>query len=351
LFVTFARFALLIIVLVGGSANAQARITKLMIYSPHGPEILTAAKEGFQKKFPEVEIDWVYEGAQSLYQRLGRERSDPVADIWWGGPQFTFIQAAEDGLLQPYEPSWSKAVKRAYRDEKHRWYGDLQTPLSIFFSVLPGAGDTPPPKDWDDLLDPLYKGKIAARYPLTSGTMRSLVLALIDRQLRAGRSLDEALAWLKKWDANIAAYTPHSVHMFRLVGKGVLKFGLWNVPEVKLRATQGYNLDFVYPESGMPVLVDCIGLVRKLSVEPMAKEFYEYVTSKEFAETLTRQPFNRIHTREDLPDSARPSYLKNKAFKVMPTDWRRIAEMGEDWVERIKNQKILDDGKLTEGKK
>ncbi len=317
----------------------------LVIYSPHGSEMLSAAQEAFAKVEKDAVIDWHFMSTEEVVIKLTTEKAKPIADIWWGGPQFTFLRAAKAGLLSPYKPTWAAKTQPQFRDEHDLWYGDLLTPLTIIFQKNLTKPDALP-KDWDDLLKPELAQKFVVRFPMNSGSMRALYAALIDRQIAHGRTLDQAFAWMTKLEGQVARYETHSLGVFSAVGKGVHLFSMWNVPETILKSRQGYPVDFVFPASGMPTIVDAIALVKRPMEHPLARKFYEFVTSKEFATKLTEEPFNRVHVRSDLGKGARPDYLDDPRFKTMAIDWQRVAESESSWMERWEKE-VFNKGKLS----
>lgn len=326
-----------------GATDGLAR--PLVVYSPHGSEMLSAAQEAFAKVEKDAVIDWQFMSTEEVLNKLTAEKAKPVADIWWGGPQFTFMRGAKDELLAPYKPSWAAQSLTQFHDAKDLWYGDLLTPLTIIYQKnLTKPEDLP--KDWDDLLNPALAQKLIVRFPMNSGSMRALYAALIDRQIAQGKTLDQALEWMKKLEAQVARYETHSLGVFSSVGKGLHLFSLWNLPETLLKSRQGYPVGFVYPASGMPTLVDAIALVKKPNEHPLAKKFYEFVTSREFATKLTEEPLNRVHARKDLGKGARPDYLDDPRFKTMPVDWGRVAENEALWMQRWESE-VFSKGKLS----
>lgn len=335
----------LALVLATTFAAASAEARPLVVYSPHGSEMLSAAQEAFAKVEKDAVIDWRYLSTEEVLTRLTAERNKPVADVWWGGPQFTFLRGVKAGVLVPYRPTWADKSQPQFRDADDFWYGDLLTPLTIVYQ----KNLTKPeelPRDWDDLLNPVLAKKMVVRFPVNSGSMRALYAALIDRQIGQGKTLDQALDWMKKLETQVARYETHSLGVFAAVGKGVHMVSMWNVPETLLKSRQGYPIDFVYPTSGMPTVVDAIALVKRTAEHPLARRFYEFVTSKEFATKLTEQPFNRVHVRKDLGKNARPEYLDDPRFKTMSVDWRRVSENEALWMERWEKE-VLARGKLS----
>lgn len=319
---------------------------KILIYTPHGPGMVKLVKTEFEKQYPGFEIDWLYLGAGKIFDRLKSEKSAPKADIVWGGPHYLFINAAEAGLLAPYRPSWHKSINASFHDSEHRWYGDMQTPLSITYNtqVLPKAKKV---RDWDDLTDSRLLGRIIVRYPPASGTMRTIYAVLIDRQLRRGKTLKQAFQWLQKMEDNTRTYASHSQVMFHKLGQGLFWISLWNIPEVGTRKTQGYPIDYVFPKSGVPVLLDAIALVNKPQIPDHVKKFYEVATSKKMVEALAAKPHFRIPTRTDVAPETSPKYLKDPRFRVMDVNWSRVAKESDGWIGRWEKE-IADPKKLKD---
>ena len=55
-------------------------------------------------------------GSQDVLDRVRSERENPHGDIWWGAPSTMFMNAAKEGLLQKYKPTWADVVDKQYRD-------------------------------------------------------------------------------------------------------------------------------------------------------------------------------------------------------------------------------------------
>lgn len=308
-------------------------VRPLVVYSPHGSEILKTVAGDFEKLHPGVRVEWRFLGGEEIYDRVVAEKGRPVADVWWGGPHFTFIRAARKGVLSPYKPTWRAAVPESARGDGDFWHGDMQTPLTVLYNknlVDPASV----PKDWDELLLPALKDKIILRHPGESGTMRALFMALIDRQLGAGKTLDQAFAWLMQLEGQVARYAGHSQVMFSTVGKGVMPFSVWNLSEIAMRSRQGYPVEPVFPKSGMPVIFDAIALVKRESAHPLAREFYEFVTGKDVAAKLAGEPHLRVMARNDLPPELSSAFLRDPRFKVLPINWDRVADRATEWLAR-----------------
>src|SRR5207244_515317 len=102
----FWYLALCALVVTGCSSDGR---TPLVIYSPHGRDLLTLLERRFEQLHPGVDVRWLDMGSQEVYDRVRSERANPQADVWFGGPATIFARAAADSLLEPYRPSWAGA--------------------------------------------------------------------------------------------------------------------------------------------------------------------------------------------------------------------------------------------------
>ncbi|HZV13464.1 MAG TPA: extracellular solute-binding protein, partial [Candidatus Kapabacteria bacterium] len=184
---SFVVVAVLVIAGIAGcSGNGK---TPLVVYSPHGKDLLDHFKQEFEAAHPAIDVEWLDMGSQDCLDRVRSERANPQADIWWGAPSSLFQQAADEGLLEPYAPSWKNATTPEEHGAHDEWYGTFLTPEVIGFNANMLTHDQAP-KDWNELLEPKWKDSIVIREPLASGTMRTIFCALIQREARRTGSVD-----------------------------------------------------------------------------------------------------------------------------------------------------------------
>ena len=111
--------SLLVLALSLSAACHDAR-TPVVVYSPHGRDLLQLFESTYEQAHPEVDVRWLDMGSQEVVDRLRSERANPQADVWFGAPATLFARAAADGLLAPYRPSWVGAIPATSRGD-----GDL----------------------------------------------------------------------------------------------------------------------------------------------------------------------------------------------------------------------------------
>ena len=105
-----ARFAsfLLLAATAPLACHRDAR-TPLVLYSPHGRDLLGLMEKEFERAHPDVDVRWLDMGSQEVYDRLRSEKANPQADVWYGGAGTIFARGAREGLLAAYRPPWADA--------------------------------------------------------------------------------------------------------------------------------------------------------------------------------------------------------------------------------------------------
>jgi iron(III) transport system substrate-binding protein len=320
-----------LLIFVAGCAHGPSK-TPLLVYSPHGKEMLSAFAQAFEQDHPSVDVQWLDMGSQDAYERIKVERNNPQADIWWGGPMTMFERAEAESLLAPYRPSWAATVPDDARSHHDAWYGTFYTPEVILYNAQMLGRDAAP-GDWDDLLAPQWRGKIILRSPPASGTMRVIFCAIIQREIRRTGNPDAGYAWLRKLDANTKTYVSDPTQLYLRIARGEAPVSVWDMPDVELQVHRTHDpFGYLMPRNGTPVLVEGIAVVRGAPHPDLARSFYDFVTSRE---SLLRQAreFYRVPVRTDLPPDSLPAWITSHPWKPMNIDWNDLAAHEEQWMQ------------------
>jgi iron(III) transport system substrate-binding protein len=316
--------------------------TVLTVYSPHGRELLEHYEAAFEAANPTIDVQWVDMGSQNIIERLRAEARNPQADVWFGAPAEIFERAAREGLLAPYEPTWSAAVDAEAHDPEHRWYGTYLTPEVIAYNT-DAVSPEEAPRDWDDVLDPKWRDRILIRNPIESGSMRAIWGAMILRSIRETGSEEGGYEWLRRLDANVKEYTADPSILYQKLGRQEGVLTLYNMPDIVIQQQRGYHVDYVFPTSGTPLLVDGIAIVAGTELPEEARAYYEFVTSREALLTASER-FTRIPARTDIPLDSLPEWVRRAREQItpMPLDRAMLAERLDEWMRywdaNIRNQ-------------
>src|SRR6266576_3092880 len=259
--ITVCAMAILLFALACSGMRNRSQ-NKLLIYTPHGQDLLRDFVARYKQAHPEVNVQFLDMGSREVLERLRAERNRPQADLWWGAAHTTFQTAADEDLLQPYRPSWADKVPDYARDTQDRWYGTYATPEVIVYNsnaVKPEEA----PKDWDDVLDPKWRDKILIRNPNPSDSMRAIFGAMIWRSYKDTGTPDKGYDWLRRLDANVHEYTADGTLMMQKLVRREGLITLWNLPDVWIYKEQkGFSIGYVFPASGTPVITEGIAVVR-----------------------------------------------------------------------------------------
>ncbi len=316
----------------GGPAGSGKQV--VVIYSPHGIEVLGPVERAVEAALPEIDLQCFDLPTATCASRIRAESAAPQADLWWGGPAAEFIAAAEAGLLAPYEPTWIGYAAPGSHDPQHRWHSDWQTPEVIMYNrdaIAPEAV----PRDWDDVLDPRWTGRVVIRDPLQSGTMKTIFGAMV---LRA-EDEEAGFDWLRRLDHQCGGrYAGKPAIMYEQLKRGAGDLTLWNMADAHIQARQGYPFAYVVPTSGTPVVLEGIALVAGGPAAGGARRVFEFLTSAERLLVHARD-FDRIPVaRADLDPAALPDWMTEQTITPIPIDWASFGPRSTAIMERWKNE-------------
>jgi len=300
--------------------------TPVLLYSPHGRDLLTLVERTYEAKNPGIDVRWLDMGSQEVYDRLRAEKANPQADVWYGGPAAIFARGERDGLLEPYRPSWAAAIPEESRNPRDLYFGLYRTPAMIVFNsaAVPAAEA---PREWNDLLDPRWKRKILIREPLASGTMRAIFGMFLARSVAETGDTARGFEWLRRLDAQTKEYVVNGTLLMEKIARREGLVTLWDLPDVLLEKEAGAPLGYVFPASGSPVIDDAVALIKGGKRPSEAKALIEWLGSSE-AQRLAAEKAFRLPARTDLPESELPAWARQVERELVP------ARVDKDLVER-----------------
>lgn len=329
------RLALLVAALTGCSEE-DPRVP-LVVYSPHGEDILAEFEKMFEAANPDVDVRTFNQPAQTCLTRIRAERENPRCDVWWGAPDTTFARAASDGLLDPYTPSYASALPAGTFDPDYRYTGQFALPQVILYNANRMEKERAP-ATWAALATDEWKDRIVLRAPLDSGGMRTSFSWLVAYHAQNG-SFEPGFDWLRALTRNTKRLCANPQELFEAVTKddaGVVT--IWNLADaIFQRDRYGYPFAVSIPEEGVPLVVDGIALVKKSGSDATraaaARRFYEFVNTLE-SQSYLADHHGRIPLRLDFTDSMKPEWARALRFRPLPIDPAIAARNEDAWMRR-----------------
>ena len=260
-------------------AAAQAE-GELVVYGSCEEEYLAAACQHFEELY----------GIKTQFQRLStgevptkieEENGNPSADVWFGGTNNPYDDAAAKGLLaNDYVPANAAHLsKDMYKDPNGYWYGIYTGILGIMVNKdeLDRMG-LEAPQTWDDLLKEEYKGLIWLSNYNTAGTAKLVVNTMLQM-----KGHDEGIKYLVDLDKNIQVYTKSGSGPSKNVGTGECVIGIGFLHDgIYQIVDNGYdNIGLVIPSSGTSFEIGATAIFKGAKHENAAKLWIEYALSPE----------------------------------------------------------------------
>jgi iron(III) transport system substrate-binding protein len=323
------------------SCSKQDGRVPVVVYSPHGEDILREFERMFETAHPEVDIRTFNQPAQNCFTRIRAERENPSCDVWWGAPDKSFARAAAEGLLEPYRPSYAANLPATAHDAEFHYTGQFEIPQIILFNKDKMAADAPP-KSWDELATDAWRGRIVMRDPLASGSLRTAFSWLIAAKDPAD-SYAAGFEWLRGMTRNTKKICANPQELFEAITKDQANVvAIWNLADaIFQRDRYGFPFAISIPREGVPIVIDGIALVKRNAADPAraeaARRFYEFVNTLDSAQYLAAN-HGRIPLRTDFTADRHPAWFAGIEYRPLEVD-PAIAAANEDaWMKRWDEQ-------------
>lgn len=307
--ITKSTLLLPLILSVTNIANAEGRLT---VYCSVQYPVCEKMAQIFSKKY-NVDTKFVRNSTGATLAKIEAEKSQPQADIWYGGTIEPHFQAGKLGLLHHYRSPMQKEIMPQFKkliDEK----GDL---TSIGYIIILGLGINTEkfeklgikeyPKSWKDLLDPRLKNEVQMPDPRSSGTGYTFIATLI--QLWGE---EEAFNYLKQLNKNISQYTKSGIEKTNLSrGEAAATVGFINGYQTEQE--NGAPIKIILPNEGDSYSLGGISILKGARNLENAKLFMDWALTAEAQEIAWREekmyqiPTN-IHAKAS-PNSTDPKTL------------------------------------------
>ncbi|MGN8275653.1 putative 2-aminoethylphosphonate ABC transporter substrate-binding protein [Pseudomonas sp. SMN5] len=331
----FKRIAL-VTGLLATALQAQAA-TELTVYSALEVEQLKPYQQAFEKQHPDIRIKWVRDSTGIVTAKLLAEKDRPQADVVWGLAGSSLAILKRQGMLEAYAPANLDTVGAHYRDSDNppSWVGMDVWAASICFNTIEAEKQgLPKPTKWEDLADPVYKGKIVMPNPASSGTGYLDVSAWLQTF-----GEDGGWAYMDKLHQNIGQYTHSGSKPCKQAAAGEFPIGIsFEYPAIQLKR-KGAPLDIVLPKEGLGWEIEASAIVKSTQHLDAAKKLADFAASREAMELY----------KANFAVLARPGIAER--FQELPADYeQRLIKNNFNWVSENRDRILAEWRKRYDGK-
>ena len=283
----FVALSMTLMLLATSMPDAQAA-DKIGWVGPVYTELAESLTRGFKDYYKktynkDVDITFVNPGGWPVcLDKVRLWGGKPDADIFLGAGAPAHELAKKEGLIVPYRPKDWDMVPAEWGGMKVKdadYYWTCFAPwivTNLYNEKVLSKLRLPPPKTWNDLLDPIYRGNIVHTLPYASGTMHETIEILI-------QAFGEKEAWkyLRLLAAQLARFSTGSTDTTQLTGRGEIPIGIAQ-PQMNAMAARkdGYPVRDLLPEKTI-LVPEAVALLKGAPNEATAKIFLDWLFSME----------------------------------------------------------------------
>lgn len=320
------------------TSSVNADSGRVVVYCSAQNIVCEKAVQGFTEKY-NIKTSFIRNSSGSTLAKMEAEKNNPQADVWFGGPFDTHLQAVELGLVEPYSsPKLSEVMPQFQKlgngNSSVVYMGVLG--FGVNTERLKKLGITDVPKCWKDLLDPKFKNEIQIADPQSSGTAYTAISTFV--QLWGE---DKAFDYLKSLHQNISQYPKAGTAPSRNTARGETAIGIGFLQNYSFEKENGAPIELIVPCEGTGYELGGISVIKNARNMKNAKLFADWVMSKE-AQELSWQKAQSHHIPTNVNAEPSPYSLKPKDLNLIDYDFDKFgsndirSKLIDKWVTDVK---------------
>ena len=305
----------------GGDKKAEKKATgtkgELMVYTSIYPDIIdNMCKPNVAKAFPEMKVNWFQGGTEKVVTKItGEIKAKKIgADVLMVADPSYYLKLDDQKLLLPYK---SKEEKNLINDKAAdgAWYAVRVCNMIIAYNADKLKAEDAP-KNWTDLADPKWKGKIAMPNPMLSGTAYVAVGALADKY---------GWEYFDKLKANgLRVEEGNSAIQNKLLTGEYAAAMILEENILKLANTKKEPLKVIYPKDGVVQVPSPIAIFNTTKNPEGAKALVDWWLSKEGQQAVVKGWMHSV--RGDVKEPIGSVPTKGLTDGKIKVDWRKLAD-------------------------
>ena len=320
----------------GGDKKADKKATgtkgELMVYTSIYPDIIdNMCKPNVAKAFPEMKVNWFQGGTEKVVTKItGEIKAKKIgADVLMVADPSYYLKLEDQKLLLPYK---SKEEKNLINDKAAdgSWYAVRVCNMIIAYNADKLKAEDAP-KNWTDLTDPKWKGKIAMPNPMLSGTAYVAVGALADKY---------GWEYFDKLKANgLRVEEGNSAIQNKLLTGEYAAAMILEENILKLANTKKEPLKVIYPKDGVVQVPSPIAIFNTTKNPEGAKALVDWWLSKEGQQAVVKGWMHSV--RGDVKEPIGSVPTKGLTDGKIKVDWRKLADNNAKIKEEVR-KRVMD---------
>lgn len=300
-------------------ALADGRGGKPMIYSSNSDTALEvirdqiATQTGWESVFSRG-------GSAVMMRRIAKDRN-PTADIFWSASASTLGDFLQE--FQPYDaPALAQIPPQLYCCDNRLLPSSIH--VVTFMVNSDRLHGTPLPTSWQDLADPVWKGRIIVAHPANSSTGYAILFGL--------RKMMDRDTYQRLVENMVISETSTAVH--EAVAAGDYAVGLTFEANAYTHIQSGKEeVSMIYPSDGTFLTVDYTGVLQQAPMGRKALQVMDSLLSRETQVALLKSAYRRP-SRSDIRVLDHVPLPELTDMIVFPIDEAEAAAGRQDFLAR-----------------
>lgn len=246
-----------------------------------------ATGKAFTAKYG-IKVNVVRAASQIMYQRLAQDQQQKVAnaDVFSSVDLGNFVTLKKQGALAKYQTETEKELLEPFRalDPDDFYHATVASVIVIAYNTdkVKGADI---PKNWKDLLDPKWEGKLALGHPGYSGFAGNWAAQMNKLYGKA------YLQRLEKMSPQVSRSLQDAVG---LLGSGERLVSPIPIAPIIESADKGNPLAITYPEDGSIFIATPSAVLANAPHPNAARLFLEFLQGKEFNQIMAKARYESM---------------------------------------------------------
>jgi iron(III) transport system substrate-binding protein len=296
---------------------------ELQHYTAHSLSQAKKMVKAFMKQFPEIKVELTRAGGSTLNEKMLTEQAAGVlkADVVVNSDRNYLNDFYKKGWLRKHMPPSDAMYPEGSKEAGYYYPTGASAIIMAYHSKLVSKEDAP--KDWIDLGDPKWKGKLGGQR-LGGGAMWSMV-CFIRSQLGADV--------LKSWGKNDPIkYTSGGGLSNALISGEMVVTPMGLYAGYPRKYKKKAPIELVFPKSGFPLYVPVIGLMKQGQNPNAAELFINWYLSVE-GQTLLSRLRGQFSLRNDVPPAPHLPPLNKLNYWIPDPKLYLDPELRNKWVQ------------------
>ena len=270
-------------------------------------ELTETYKKAYEAKFPSDKVEILNKNTAAGIAYVREQTAGSRPEVFWASAPDAFEVLASARLLQKVDSGNpnipAKVGSYPINDPEGMYKGQALAGYGIMWNTrYTKANKLPDPKEWADLMAPVYFGHVAISSPSRSGTTHLTLETILQ-----GEGWDKGWNQMLRIAGNCAAITDRSFGVPDGVSSGQYGVGLVVDFFGLAPKNSGFPVEFVYP-SVTAIVPANIALISGAKNAEAGKRFIQYTLSEEGQALLLDKKISRLPVLPSLYAKAPAGY-------------------------------------------